>query len=66
MTRSRGTHSRIDVAIARFEQAPEALRQIPKDGHGIALNGIEHELIPLVERLRSLRDELTGEDDRTE
>jgi hypothetical protein len=66
MTRTRDTLGRFDDAIARFEQALKALRQIPKDSHGIALNGIEHELIPLVERLRSLRDELTGEDDRAE
>jgi hypothetical protein len=66
MTRTKGTVDRIDVAIARFEQSLEALRQIPKDSHGVALNGIEHELIPLLERLRTLREEATGEGDRAE
>ena len=66
MTRTRDTLGRIDDAIARFEQALKALRQIPRDSHGIALNGIEHELIPLVERLRTLRDEVTGEGDHAE
>jgi hypothetical protein len=66
MTRTKGTVGRIDAAIARFEQSLEALRQIPKDSHGVALNGIEHELIPLLERLRTLREEATGEGDRAE
>ncbi len=34
MTRARSTLSRIDDAIARFEEALEALRQIPKEGQG--------------------------------
>jgi hypothetical protein len=66
MTRTRDTLSRIDDAIARFEQALKALRQIPRDSHGIALNGIEHELIPLLERLRTLREEVTGAGDRAQ
>jgi hypothetical protein len=56
----------IDDAIARFEQALEALRQIPKDGHGVTVNGLEHELIALSKRLQTLRDEVTGGGDRAE
>jgi hypothetical protein len=43
---------RIDDAIARFDQALKAVRQIPKDSHGITVNGLEHELIALATRLR--------------
>jgi hypothetical protein len=60
------TLRRIDDAIARFKQALEALRQIPKDGHGITIDGLEHELIALAERLQTLRDEVAGNDDRAE
>jgi hypothetical protein len=55
MTRPRSTLRRIDDAIARFEEALEALRQIPKEGHGVTVDGIEHELIALAKRLQSLR-----------
>jgi hypothetical protein len=59
--------SRIDEAIARFEQALKAVRRIPKDGHGITVNGLEHELMALSERLQTLRDEVaSGGDDRAE
>ena len=34
MTQSRETLSRIDEAIARFDQALEAVQQIPKQGLG--------------------------------
>jgi hypothetical protein len=61
MTRPRESLSRVDDAVARFEQALAALRQIPKDGHGVAVNGIEHELVALIERLRALRDEVAGD-----
>jgi hypothetical protein len=64
MTPPKEMLGRIDDAIARFEQALEALRQIPKDGHEVAINGIEHELTALVARLRSLRDEVAGDGDR--
>lgn len=60
MSRSRGMLSGIDEAIARFERALEAVRNIPKDSHAVTINGIEHELIALVERLRLLRDEVDG------
>jgi hypothetical protein len=60
MTRLRETLNRIDKAIARFEQALEAVGQIPKDGHGVTIDGIEHEMEALVERLRSLREEVAG------
>jgi hypothetical protein len=51
---------RIDDAIARFDQALKAVRQIPKDSHGITVNGLEHELIALATRLQTLRDEVAG------
>jgi hypothetical protein len=67
VTPPRDTLSRIDDAVARFEKALEAVRQIPKRGqHGVAVDGIEHELIALAERLQSLRDDVAGEGDRTE
>jgi hypothetical protein len=59
MTRSPSTRRLIDDAIARFEQALEAVRQIPKEGEqGVKLDGIEHELMAATERLRSLREEV--------
>jgi hypothetical protein len=66
MTRARSTLRRIDDAIARFEKALEALRQIPKEGHGVTVDGIEHELVALAKRLQSLRDEVAGDGDRAE
>ena len=66
MTRPRSTLSRIDDAIARFEEALDALRQIPKEGHGVTVEGIEHELVALAKRLQSLRDEVAGDADRAE
>jgi hypothetical protein len=65
VTPAQDTLSRIDDAIQRFDQALEALRQIPKQAHeGVAVNGIEHELMALAKRLQSLRDEVAGESDR--
>ena len=62
MTLPRETLRRIDDAIARFDQALEAVRQIPKQGQAsVKVDGIEHELMGLAERLRSLRDEVAGE-----
>jgi chaperonin GroEL (HSP60 family) len=66
MTRPRSTLRRIDDAIARFEEALEALRQIPKEGHAVTVDGIEHELVALAKRLQSLRDEVAGDGDRAE
>ena len=64
MTRSPTTRRLIDDAIARFEQALEAVQQIPKEGEqGVKLDGIEHELLAAAERLQSLRDEAAGEGD---
>jgi hypothetical protein len=61
VTPTQDTLSRIDKAIARFDQALEALRQIPKQGEdGIKVNGIEHELTAIAKRLQSLRDEVAG------
>ena len=66
MTRARSTLRRIDDAIARFEEALEALRQIPKEGHAVTVDGIEHELVALAKRLQSLRDEVAGDGNRAE
>ena len=64
MTPAQDTLSRIDKAIARFDQALEALRKIPKQGEdGVKVNGIEHELTAIAKRLQSLRDEVAGEGD---
>ena len=64
MTRSAKTLHLIDEAIARFEQALESVRQIPKEGEqGVKLDGIEHELMAATERLQSLREEVAGEGD---
>lgn len=65
MTRSPSTRRLIDDAIARFEQALEAMQQIPKEGEqGVKLDGIQHELIAATERLRALREEAAGEGNR--
>jgi len=67
MTQSRETLSRIDKAIASLDQALEAVRQIPKQGEdGVRVDGIEHGLMSLAERLRSLRDDVAGDSDRAE
>jgi hypothetical protein len=64
VTAARATLHRIDVAIERFDQALEAVRQIPKrDLDGVKVDGIEHELLAVAERLRSLRDEAAGKGD---
>jgi hypothetical protein len=58
--------SRIDEAIARLEQALEAVKQIPKQGQdGVRVDGIEHELMAVTERMQSLRDDIAGTGDRT-
>jgi hypothetical protein len=65
MTQSRETLSRIDEAIARFDQALEAVQQTPKQGEdGVKVDGIEHGLMSLAERLLSLRDDVAGDGDR--
>ena len=67
MTAARDTLRRIDVAVERFDQALEAVRQIPKrDLDGVKVDGIEHELLAAGERLRSLRDEAAGKGDSDE
>jgi hypothetical protein len=67
VTPAQDTLNRIDKAIARFDQALEALRQIPRQGEdGVKVNGIEHELMAIAKRLQSLRDEVAGEGDRGE
>jgi hypothetical protein len=58
------TLSRIDEAIARLEKALGAVRQIPKQGQdGVRVDGIEHELTAIAERLQSLRDDIAGDGD---
>jgi hypothetical protein len=65
VTAAQETLSRIDDAIARFEQAIEAPRQIPKQSEdGVKIDGIEHGLMALAERLQSLRDDVAGDGDR--
>jgi hypothetical protein len=67
MTQSRETVSRIDEAITSLEQALEAVQQIPKQGEdGVRVDGIEHGLMSLAKRLKSLRDDVAGEGDRAE
>ena len=67
MTLPQDTLSRIDDAIARFDRALEAVRQIPKQGQeGVKVNGLEHELMALAERMQSLRDDVAGDSDRAE
>ncbi len=66
MTRPRGKLRLIDDATERFEQALEAVRQIPKEGEqGVKLDGIEHELMAVTERLQSLREEMAEGDGGT-
>jgi hypothetical protein len=67
VTPPKETVRRIDVAIGHFGQAVEALRQIPRRGEeGVKVDGIEHELLALAERLQSLHDDVAGEGDRGE
>jgi hypothetical protein len=67
VTPAQDTLSRIDKAIARFDQALDALRQIPMQGEdGVKVKGIEHELTAIAKRLQSLRDEFAAEGDRGE
>ena len=65
MTPPDDSPSRIDEAIARLEQTLRAVRKIPKQGQdGVRIDGIEHELMALAERLQSLRDDIAGAGDR--
>jgi hypothetical protein len=65
VTLPQDTLSRIDDAIARFDRALEAVRQIPTQGEeGVKVNGIEHELMAIAQRLQSLRDDIAGDGDR--
>jgi hypothetical protein len=53
----------IDAAIARLDQALDILGQIPKTGEqSVIVDGIEHELRGLAERLQTLRDDVASED----
>jgi hypothetical protein len=61
VTQTQDALRRIDEAITRFDQALEAVRQIPKQGQqGVTIDGIEHELMAIAERLQSLRDDVAG------
>ena len=65
MTPPDDTLSRIDEAIARLDKALGAVRQIPKEVQdGVKVDGIEHELMAIAERLQSLRDDMAGDGDR--
>ena len=67
VTAAEDTLSRIDEAIARVDQALEAVRRIPKrNQEGVRIDGIEHELMTIAERLQSLRDDVAGNGDRPE
>ena len=67
MAAPKETLSRIDEAIARVDQALEAVRRIPKrNQEGVRIDGIEHELMTIAERLQSLRDDVAGNGDRPE
>ena len=56
--------SRIDEAIARLEKALRTVRQIPRQGQDVVkVDGIEHELTAIAERLQSLRDDIAGDGD---
>jgi hypothetical protein len=55
----------IDEATAHVDRAREALGQVPKrGGQTVAVDGLQHELRALAERLRALRDDVAGEMDR--
>jgi hypothetical protein len=65
MPQSQDLLGHIDDVIAHFNQALEAIQQIPK-GSGeevLKLDGIEHVMVRLGERLRSLRAELAADSD---
>jgi len=67
VTQTQDALRRIDEAIARFDQALEAVRQIPGRGQeGVKVDGIEHELMAIAERLKSLREDVADGDDRAE
>jgi uncharacterized protein YoxC len=67
MTSPQETLDRIDEAIARFELALQAVRQIPQGaGHTVTIEGIAHELEALAPRLRELRDDVAGKADHAE
>jgi hypothetical protein len=67
MTPPRDTLARIDHAMACFDQALEALGQIPKEAvPTVVVDGIAHGLRELAQRMRTLRDEVAGEGDGAE
>ena len=54
-----------DEAIARVDEALNAVRQIPEQGQdGVKVDGIEQELMAAAERLQTLRDDVAADDDR--
>jgi hypothetical protein len=61
------TLSRIDDTVARFDRTLAAVRRIPRRGEeGVTVDGIEHGLSALAERLQALRDEVSGDSERAE
>lgn len=56
----------IDNALTHVEQALEALGQIPKQGEeAVSVDDIAYMLRMLEERLRSLRDEVAADTERS-
>jgi hypothetical protein len=55
----------VDDAIAHLDQALATLGQFPReDEQAITVEGIAHEVHGRATRLRSLRDDVAGENDR--
>ena len=67
MTQPQNLLDPIDNALVHIEQAMEELAQIPKQGaQAVSVDGIEHVLRGLVERLRSLRDDVVAHAEQSE
>ena len=67
MTPPPDTLGLIDDALGHVDQALDALEPILQEGEQtVTVDGIEHELRGLAERLRSLRDDVAAGDDRAE
>jgi Zn-dependent M32 family carboxypeptidase len=64
---SKDTLNLIEDAFAHVSQALDALREILKNHEqSVTVDGIEHELHGLEERLRSLCNDVAAEDERGE
>jgi len=61
------TLDRVDDALGHVDHALDALGEILRTSeHTVTVDGIQHELRELVERLHALREDVAGEDDRGE